>query len=371
MEKLQELWTQILDVLSKLVIPDWGALVALLPVILLILIVAWMLFVLRQYSRVGPRERGPGPRQAVAPKGVHAPGPSWAPIFTGVGGALVFFGLVFGGWMLILGLTALALTLLYWLREAMVEYDHTEAPSTLPVIIEHTGPPPGVHVPGPTFLPVVTAVAAAILFAGLVVGGWVLIAAVVCLIVGILGWLRAAVVEYRLTVEADRTGHLRNAPAPAFPAGLFTFFVVVMFVAAIVQAGILPPSGASAGTSASASPGASVAAGGGGASGGSAAPSGGQPAPAADVTIIASQVAFTTTQVDGPAGKPFTIAFENNDQATQHNVEIKKSDGSDAFKGQIFAGVATKIYQVPALPAGTYPFNCSVHPSMTGTLTLK
>jgi plastocyanin len=89
------------------------------------------------------------------------------------------------------------------------------------------------------------------------------------------------------------------------------------------------------------------------------------------VTIIASQVAYTTTQVDGPAGKPFTIAFENNDQATQHNVEIKKSDGTDAYKGEIFAGVATRIYQVPALPAGTYPFNCSVHPSMTGTLTLK
>jgi len=370
-EKLQELWTQILDVLSKLVIPDWGALVALLPVLLLALIVAWMLFVLRQYSRVGPRERGPGPRQAVAPRGVHAPGPSWAPIFTGLGGALVFFGLVFGGWMLILGLAALALTLLYWLREAMADYDHTEASSTLPVVVEHTGPPPGVHVPGPTFLPVVTAVAAAILFAGLVVGGWVLIAAIVCLVVGILGWLRAALVEYRLTVEADRTGHLRNAPPPAFPAGLFTFFVVVMFVAAIVQAGILPPSGASAGTAASASPGASVAAGGGGTAGGSAAPSGGQAAPAADVTIVASQVAFTTTQVDGPAGKPFTIAFENNDQATQHNVDITNPDGSDAFKGDIFPGVATKIYQVPALPAGTYAFHCDVHPTMTGTLTLK
>jgi plastocyanin len=33
--------------------------------------------------------------------------------------------------------------------------------------------------------------------------------------------------------------------------------------------------------------------------------------------------------------------------------------------------VATKVYQVPALPAGTYGFVCSVHPNMTGTLTVK
>jgi plastocyanin len=26
---------------------------------------------------------------------------------------------------------------------------------------------------------------------------------------------------------------------------------------------------------------------------------------------------------------------------------------------------------VPALPAGTYSFVCSVHPNMTGTLTVK
>jgi plastocyanin len=369
MEKLQELWTQILDLLGKLVIPDWGALIALLPVFLLLLVIGWLLFLLRASRKLGPRQRGPGPQPRVPPSGVHAPGPSFAPIFTGVGAALVFFGLVFGGAALILGLAGLALTLLYWLREAMNDYDHVEGSNILPVVIEHEGPPPGVHVPGPTFLPIVTAVAAAILFAGLVVGGWVLLAAIVCLVTGILGWLRAALIEYRLTVEADRTGHMRNAPPPAFPSGLFAFFVVILFLAAIVQTGVLPPTGANAGSGASASPGTSAAPGG-GAAVASAAPSG-APAPASDVTIVASQVAFTTTAVDGPAGKPFTIAFENKDQATQHNVDIKKPDGSDAFKGQIFAGVATMVYQVPALPAGTYPFACSVHPSMTGTLTLK
>ena len=79
-------------------------------------------------------------------------------------------------------------------------------------------------------------------------------------------------------------------------------------------------------------------------------------------TIKASGSQFTTTDVSGPAGKPFSLAFDNEDQGTPHNVNIKKPDGSDAFKGEIFTGVATKVYQVPALPAGTYPFVCDRPP---------
>ena len=41
------------------------------------------------------------------------------------------------------------------------------------------------------------------------------------------------------------------------------------------------------------------------------------------------------------------------------------------FKGEIFSGVATKVYDVPALDAGSYAFVCTVHPTMTGTLTVQ
>ena len=37
----------------------------------------------------------------------------------------------------------------------------------------------------------------------------------------------------------------------------------------------------------------------------------------------------------------------------------------------MFNGVDTKVYDVPAQPAGEYKFVCTVHPSMTGTATLK
>ena len=113
---------------------------------------------------------------------------------------------------------------------------------------------------------------------------------------------------------------------------------------------------------------------------GSAAPSGAAPSgsPAASggaasesVTVTASGIQFTTPAVTAPADQPFVIDFENQDAGTPHNIEIKDSSGGVAFKGDIFPGVATKQYQVPALAAGSYPFVCTVHPNMTGTLTAE
>ena len=37
----------------------------------------------------------------------------------------------------------------------------------------------------------------------------------------------------------------------------------------------------------------------------------------------------------------------------------------------MFPGPAKKTYDVPPLPAGAYAFICTVHPSMTGTLTVN
>ena len=87
--------------------------------------------------------------------------------------------------------------------------------------------------------------------------------------------------------------------------------------------------------------------------------------------IVAEATQFTTPDVAGPAGKPFTIAFQNKDQATMHNVDIKDASGKDVFKGEIVTGPISTVYNVPALAAGAYPFTCSVHPTMTGTLTIK
>jgi plastocyanin len=37
----------------------------------------------------------------------------------------------------------------------------------------------------------------------------------------------------------------------------------------------------------------------------------------------------------------------------------------------VITGPAQITYEVPALEAGTYTFICSVHPNMTGTVTVE
>jgi plastocyanin len=103
-------------------------------------------------------------------------------------------------------------------------------------------------------------------------------------------------------------------------------------------------------------------------------PSGG-PAPSGDVgqgptvTLSALNIAFEQTELTVPANVPFKIAFENKDAGTPHNVNIKDATGADVFKGEIFSGVDTRTYDIPALAPGSYPFTCTVHPNMTGTIT--
>jgi cytochrome c oxidase subunit II len=100
----------------------------------------------------------------------------------------------------------------------------------------------------------------------------------------------------------------------------------------------------------------------------------GAPAPGgATLQISAFNVAFEQTALQAPAGTPFKIEFDNKDQGTPHNVAIHEGSptGAEVFKGEIFPGPAKKTYDVPALKAGAYAFVCTVHPNMTGTLTVQ
>jgi cytochrome c oxidase subunit II len=85
----------------------------------------------------------------------------------------------------------------------------------------------------------------------------------------------------------------------------------------------------------------------------------------------AANVAFNASSLTAPAGSPFTIHFKNDDASVPHNVEIKDPSGAVAFKGDIITGPAETSYAVPPLGAGTYTFICTVHPNMTGTLTVQ
>jgi plastocyanin len=89
--------------------------------------------------------------------------------------------------------------------------------------------------------------------------------------------------------------------------------------------------------------------------------------------LSAQNIQYDKTELEAPANQPFQIRFANNDAGVPHNVAIHQDSptGPEVWKGDIFNGVETVVYDVPALPPGTYGFVCTVHPNMTGTLVVR
>jgi plastocyanin len=368
---LEETWTGILELLAQFVIPDWGALVALLPVFIFVLTLVWLVMTFVRIFRAPKAQRG---KRRVAPRtppGLHMPGPSWAPILASIGVFLLFLGVVFPGPILLLGAIALGLTLLYWLTESTRIYDHdlgVRTATELPVV-GREGPPPGVHMPGPSFRPFLGAVGMGMLMLGLVFGGWLLAVGVIALVATLVGWLIDGRKEYVKAVEADTTGHLEAMPAPPTPGLLLVVLAVLLVAGVALQAGWLPPRDVSGGEGAGASGAPPGGSGGPGEPAGSGGPGPGEPA--ADVVVHAKDITFLEASLTGPADRPFTLALVNEDAGMAHNVELKDGAGASVYQGEVFSGVETRVYDVPALAAGTYTFLCTVHPSMTGSATLQ
>ena len=86
------------------------------------------------------------------------PGPTYAPFFAAIGTFLLFLGLVFGGPILVLGLIVLAPDPpLLGPRGAHRLRPRRRRPSASCRPSSTTGPPPGVHMPGPSFRPILAA----------------------------------------------------------------------------------------------------------------------------------------------------------------------------------------------------------------------
>jgi plastocyanin len=111
---------------------------------------------------------------------------------------------------------------------------------------------------------------------------------------------------------------------------------------------------------------------------------GASPAPAqcspsgTTLQITAEDDKFDKDCLAAPADTPFTIEFTNKDKAVgddpifTHNVSIESGTGVRTFfAGEIVRGPKTVEYQVDPLPAGTYGFECDVHPQrMNGTFVV-
>jgi len=91
------------------------------------------------------------------------------------------------------------------------------------------------------------------------------------------------------------------------------------------------------------------------------------------LTLVASGTKFDVTCLDVPADTALNIVYDNRDN-TGHSLAVVGSRTSTEvlFRSDIIGGPATTTLSVPPLQAGTYVFQCEVHPSqMRGTFIVE
>ena len=90
------------------------------------------------------------------------------------------------------------------------------------------------------------------------------------------------------------------------------------------------------------------------------------------LTITADGLAFDTGCLALPAGEAVTIRLVNAD-AEPHDVAIytDSSKSAQMFGGDIVDGGESIDYEIEPLEAGTYYFDCTIHPAMNGSVVVQ
>jgi hypothetical protein len=361
-----DLWTQILDLMSRVVTPVWQELLQYIPLLLLALLgllVALIVWAWQRNAAINrPRLARAPSAGGVAPPGVHLPGPSLWPFVVPIGLFFLFLSVVFGSpdtpfnvAFLAIGLIVAVVGAVGWFLQAWSEYHHLEAADRGLVVVEETEgigmpaePPAGVHLPGPSPWPFLAPIGLFFVFLGIIFGAALIVGGLVMAAIAAFGWWRDANREL-VAVEGGHHPPAARDPEAAWPKRLMPLFVAVGGVAILITA--LPPLlSLLPGTAAAPPPG---------------------PPPTTTPMLSASTVtSFDQSKLVVVADQPITLTFDNKQAGVPHDVAIFGSDpAAPLFDGEEIIGPAQIEYQVPPLAAGDYRYACTIHPPMVGVLT--
>ena len=85
------------------------------------------------------------------------------------------------------------------------------------------------------------------------------------------------------------------------------------------------------------------------------------------VEVVAEGLAFDVDTITVPADTDVIIRLENEDQSIPHNISVYEDKGGETiFEGAVFNGRESRDYEFTSPAAGTYWFQCDVHPNMNG-----
>jgi plastocyanin len=88
-------------------------------------------------------------------------------------------------------------------------------------------------------------------------------------------------------------------------------------------------------------------------------------------TITAANLEFDASVIEATAGEDFTITLVNDDSAP-HNLSIYTEEGGELLvQGDTAEAGQSITIDVSALDAGTYYFQCDIHPDMNGSVEVS
>ncbi len=97
------------------------------------------------------------------------------------------------------------------------------------------------------------------------------------------------------------------------------------------------------------------------------------PAPDAntEIILVAQNITFDQDILTVPVGEEVTVTYEHLDSGVSHNLHVIVSSERN-FSTVITSGPVTQTLTFTINEAGTYTFQCDVHPDvMNGTLTVQ